>query len=63
MSDKKVELLITSGKTNQEIADALIISKKTVDNHVSNIFVKTGVGNRTEAAKYANMHGLSDELG
>ena len=58
MNEAEVLKLITSGKTNQEIADVLHISEKTVANHVSNIFVKTNVGNRTEAAGYANRQGL-----
>ena len=54
----KIFRLITSDKTNREIADELHISEKTVANHVSNIFVKTKVGNRTEDAGYANRQSL-----
>ena len=63
LTRREVEVLrtLTSGKTNQEIADALFISEKTVATHISNILSKTGTGNRTEAAKYATEHGLTDE--
>ena len=50
---------LASGKTNQEIADALFISEKTVATHISNILSKTGTGNRTEAAAFAIKHRLS----
>ena len=50
--------LICDGKTDREIGEELFISGKTVGNHVSNILNKTGAVNRTEAASYANQHGL-----
>lgn len=50
--------LVAAGRSNPEIAEALVISENTVIRHVSNILAKTGTGNRTEAAVYANKHGL-----
>lgn len=50
--------LIATGKTNPEIADALVVSIRTVTTHVTNIFSKIKVTNRTEAATYATRHGL-----
>ena len=50
--------LVTSGRTNREIAAALHISQHTVARHVGNIFVKLGVGSRTAATAYAFEHGL-----
>ncbi len=50
--------LIAIGKTNREIAEDLVISVKTVGNHVTNLLNKTSVANRTEAANYASRHGL-----
>ncbi|MDR7871032.1 MAG: response regulator transcription factor [Tissierellaceae bacterium] len=44
--------LISTGKSNKEIAEALSISDKTVRNYISNIFKKINVTNRTEAACY-----------
>jgi DNA-binding CsgD family transcriptional regulator/pimeloyl-ACP methyl ester carboxylesterase len=60
LSDREIEVLrlLTQGKSNQQIADQLVISLNTVRRHVSNIFDKTGVANRTEAAGYAREHGL-----
>ena len=61
LSDREVEVLrlIAAGKSNQQIADELVISLNTVRRHVSNIFDKTGVTNRAQAAVYAGDHGLA----
>lgn len=61
LTSREVEILqhVSRGKTNQEIADSLHISEKTVANHITNIFSKTGTGNRTEAAGYATRQGLT----
>jgi DNA-binding NarL/FixJ family response regulator len=48
----EVLMLIADGKNNREIADELYISEKTVKNHVSNIFKKIDVSDRTQAAIY-----------
>ncbi len=57
LSDREVEIieLVTAGLTNQNIADRLEISKRTVDNHVSNILEKagTGVDNRVALVRWA----------
>jgi NarL family two-component system response regulator LiaR len=45
--------LIARGKSNKEIADALVISEKTVKTHVSNILSKLHLADRTQAAIYA----------
>ena len=45
--------MIASGAFNKEIALALNISERTVKNHVSNIFKKIGVSDRTQAAVFA----------
>jgi DNA-binding CsgD family transcriptional regulator len=60
LSTREVEVLrlVATGKTNQEIADALVISLNTVRRHVSNIFDKTGAANRAEATAYAARQGL-----
>ena len=49
---------IAAGKTNKEIAHELFICVRTIDTHVSNILEETGTTNLTEAASYANRHGL-----
>jgi two-component system, NarL family, response regulator LiaR len=50
--------LIGEGKTNQEIAEQLIIGIKTVKTHVSHILAKLELTDRTQAAIYANRNGL-----
>lgn len=49
-----------AGKSNEMIATELVVSKSTVKYHVSNIFSKLGVGNRSEAMAYAIRHHLFD---
>ncbi|WP_461213221.1 response regulator [Lacticaseibacillus sp. GG6-2] len=59
--EREVLQLIAQGKSNQEIADALFITLKTVKTHVSNILAKLEVDDRTQAAIYAFKHGLVKE--
>ena len=56
--EKEILLLISEGKSNQEIADELFITLKTVKTHVSNILSKLDVEDRTQAAIYAFKHGI-----
>ena len=60
LTQREVEVLrlISGGKTDREIGEELFISIKTVGNHVGNILNKTNAANRTEAATFANQHGL-----
>jgi DNA-binding CsgD family transcriptional regulator len=60
LSAREVEVLrlLAAGKSNQQIADELVISMNTVIRHVSNIFAKIGASNRTEAASYAHRQEL-----
>lgn len=51
--------LVAQGFTNQEIADQLVISERTVRNHVSSILDKLHLANRTQAALYALREGLA----
>jgi DNA-binding CsgD family transcriptional regulator len=61
LSPREVEVLrlLGAGRSNQQIADELVISLNTVLRHVSNIFDKTGAANRAEAATYAAHKGLT----
>jgi DNA-binding CsgD family transcriptional regulator/pimeloyl-ACP methyl ester carboxylesterase len=61
LSVREIEVLrlLAAGRSNQQIADELVISLNTVRRHVSNVFDKTGCANRTEAAGYARDHGLA----
>ncbi len=56
--EMEILLLMTQGKTNQEIADELYIALKTAKVHVSNILSKLGVQDRTQAVIYAFKHSL-----
>ena len=49
---------MASGKTNKEIARELDLSERTVDRHVSNIFVKLDVSSRAAATAFAYEHEL-----
>lgn len=59
--EREVLVQIASGLSNREIARALVVSEKTVKTHVSNLFIKLGVQDRTQAALYAVRHGLADD--
>jgi DNA-binding CsgD family transcriptional regulator/tetratricopeptide (TPR) repeat protein len=63
LSQREVEVLrlLTTGKSNRDIADALCTSLNTVATHVRNILTKIGSANRTEAAAYALRSGLLAE--
>jgi DNA-binding CsgD family transcriptional regulator len=50
--------LLSAGATNREIAASLVLSVRTVDRHVSNIYAKLGVSSRAAATAYAHQHGL-----
>ena len=54
--------LLAQGRSNQEIAQALVIALDTVKRHVSHIFAKLGVTNRVQAMKQARDFGLLDEV-
>jgi DNA-binding NarL/FixJ family response regulator len=55
LSERELQIveLVAAGLTNQEIAEKLEISKRTVDNHISNILTKTGTGNRVALVRWA----------
>jgi DNA-binding CsgD family transcriptional regulator len=51
--EREVVGLLSSGRTNREIADVLVISERTVENHVSNILAKLGLDSRAQVAIWA----------
>ncbi|MEG9299047.1 response regulator transcription factor [Mangrovibacillus sp. Mu-81] len=57
--EKDVLVELTKGKSNKEIASSLYITEKTVKTHISNIFSKLEVSDRTQAALYAVKHNLA----
>jgi pSer/pThr/pTyr-binding forkhead associated (FHA) protein len=56
--EAEVLSLIASGRSNQEIAEGLVLSVRTVERHVSNVYSKIGAKNRAEATSYALSRGL-----
>jgi DNA-binding NarL/FixJ family response regulator len=60
LTQRELEILrlLASGKTNRGIAQALVISEKTVASHVSHVFTKLGVTSRSAATAYAYDHDL-----
>lgn len=59
LSERELQVieLVVSGLTNQEIAAKLEISKRTVDNHISNILNKTATDNRVALVRWALLWG------
>ena len=60
LTQREVEVLrlVASGKTSAEIAAELVLSRRTVERHISNIYSKTRARSRAEATSYAFTHGL-----
>jgi DNA-binding NarL/FixJ family response regulator len=60
LTAREVQLLrlVATGQTNKAIAAELVLSERTVDRHVSNIFAKLGVSSRAAATAYAYEHQL-----
>jgi DNA-binding NarL/FixJ family response regulator len=58
LTDRELEVLrhLSAGATNKAIAAELVLSVRTVDRHVSNIFTKLGVSSRSAATAYAHEH-------
>jgi ATP/maltotriose-dependent transcriptional regulator MalT len=61
LTEREIEVLrlVAEGRSNTDIARALVLSHKTVERHLSNIFTKLDVPSRTAAAAYAHEHGLT----
>lgn len=60
LTDRELEVLrhIADGQNNQEIAETLVISEKTVKSHITNILSKLHLADRTQAAVYAWKEGI-----
>ena len=60
LSERELDVLqlIATGRTNQEIADILVIALSTVKSHINNIYGKLGTKRRTQAIAIARKRGL-----
>ncbi|MGE5485124.1 MAG: response regulator [Ignavibacteriales bacterium] len=63
LTKREIEILdlVSQGFSNKQMADRLFISEKTVKNHLSSIFGKIGVDDRTQAALFGLRHGLGEK--
>jgi len=61
LTDREMEILrqVALGKTNQEIADELVVSERTVRTHITNILAKLRLSNRTQLALFALREGIA----
>jgi non-specific serine/threonine protein kinase len=57
--EQEVLRLLAAGKSNQQIGEALFISSRTAQTHVTHLLAKLCVTNRTEAAAFAHRHGIA----
>lgn len=58
--EREILRVMAEGKSNQEIADALFVSKRTVDFHLGNVYRKLGVDCRTAAIREGLRRGILD---
>jgi DNA-binding NarL/FixJ family response regulator len=63
LTERELQILrlVAAGGSNARIARTLWVTEQTVKFHLSNVYRKLGVANRTEASHYAHVHGLLDE--
>jgi NarL family two-component system response regulator LiaR len=59
--EQEVLQLVARGLSNRQIAEQMVISEKTVKSHVSNLLDKLSLNDRTQAAIYAQQHGLAED--
>jgi DNA-binding NarL/FixJ family response regulator len=64
LTAREIEVLrlLVRGLSNREIAERLVISKKTASNHIEHIYAKSGATNRAQASLFALKHGLMADL-
>jgi HD-GYP domain-containing protein (c-di-GMP phosphodiesterase class II)/DNA-binding CsgD family transcriptional regulator len=63
LTERQVEVLrlVSRGLSNAEIAERLVLSRRTVEHHVQDIYLKIGASTRAGAAMFAMQHGLADQ--
>jgi DNA-binding NarL/FixJ family response regulator len=65
LTDRELEILVlvARGLSNREMADRLVLSPRTIERHLENLYRKTGSRNRAEATAYAFTRGLVEQPG
>jgi HD-GYP domain-containing protein (c-di-GMP phosphodiesterase class II) len=65
LTERQVEVLrlVSRGLSNADIAEQLVLSRRTAEHHVQDIYLKIGVSTRAGAAMFAMQHGLLDQSG
>jgi predicted ATPase/class 3 adenylate cyclase/DNA-binding CsgD family transcriptional regulator len=63
LSPREIEVLrlIAAGRTSKEVAEALVLSIRTVERHITHVYEKIGARGRADATAFALKHGLADE--
>jgi DNA-binding NarL/FixJ family response regulator len=63
LTKREIEILalVAEGRSNQQIARHLWVTEQTIKFHLSNIYKKIGVQNRTAASRFAHMHNLASD--
>ena len=56
--ERTVVVLVAQGKSNHEIADALVVTKRTVETHINNIMHKLALSSRAQLVVWTVEHGL-----
>ena len=65
LTERQLEVLrlLAAGHTNHQIAEALVISRRTAEHHVQDVYARIGLSSRAGAALFAMEHGLVDKDG
>ena len=65
LTERQIEVLrlLARGMSNREVADRLVISRRTAEHHVQDVYLRIGVSTRAAAALFAMEHGLLDKSG
>ena len=56
--EREVVALVVQGRSNREIAEAMVISERTAENHVQRILTRLDLRSRAQLAAWAVVHGL-----
>ena len=65
LTERQIEVLrlMARGMSNRQLADRLVISRRTAEHHVQDVYLRIGVSTRAAAAMFAMEHGLLDKSG